>query len=71
MLNLQLIKLRQKIHLLFFRRKAPNNTNNDVTTKPSTSEIQTKPTTPQESTNMKFTTATNAFKSRQSSYRCN
>ncbi|MGS5983884.1 hypothetical protein, partial [Staphylococcus aureus] len=35
--------------------KAPNNTNNDVTTKPSTSEpstseIQTKPTTPQEST---------------------
>ncbi|HAR7304380.1 TPA: YSIRK-type signal peptide-containing protein, partial [Staphylococcus aureus] len=33
-------------------KKAPNNTNNDVTTKPSTSEIQTKPTTPQESTNI-------------------
>ncbi|MBO8834023.1 cell wall anchor, partial [Staphylococcus aureus] len=25
-------------------KKAPNNTNNDVTTKPSTSEIQTTPT---------------------------
>ncbi|MCD0882588.1 YSIRK-type signal peptide-containing protein, partial [Staphylococcus aureus] len=33
-------------------KKAPNYTNNDVTTKPSTSEIQTKPTTPQESTNI-------------------
>ncbi|WP_086039468.1 MSCRAMM family adhesin SdrE, partial [Staphylococcus aureus] len=33
-------------------KKAPNNTNNDVTTKPSTSEIQTTPTTPQESTNI-------------------
>ncbi|MBU5915432.1 hypothetical protein JVW18_24420, partial [Vibrio cholerae O1] len=33
-------------------KKAPNYTNNDATTKPSTSEIQTKPTTPQESTNI-------------------
>ncbi|HEA5897978.1 TPA: fibrinogen-binding adhesin SdrG C-terminal domain-containing protein, partial [Staphylococcus aureus] len=33
-------------------KKTPNNTNNDVTTKPSTSEIQATPTTPQESTNI-------------------
>ncbi|MDN8787974.1 hypothetical protein Q0M87_14190, partial [Staphylococcus aureus] len=33
-------------------KKAPNKTNNDVTTKPSTIEIQTKPTTQQESTNI-------------------
>ncbi len=42
------------MHLLLEEKKAPNNTNNDVTTKPSTSEIQTKPTTPQESTILKI-----------------